>query len=88
MVPRLAELVTAPLVQEPDRRRAGAAIAPEQIGGTVAVEIAGTDNDPGAGHRAEIVSLGNREPVHVPDHHGAVAAVAPENVTLASVPRR
>ncbi len=58
------------------------AVAPENVALAVAVEVAGLDDQPVGGHRAEGPGLCHDPAVHQPDRHVA-AAVAPEDVALA-----
>src|SRR5208282_415348 len=70
-------------VHQPDRHVAGR-VVPEQVGPTVAVEVAGADDRPGGRHGGDVRRGGvqDRGAVHLPDRHVA-GRVVPENVGFA-----
>ena len=60
-----------------------AAVAPEQVGDAVAVEVALADDGPVAGHGAVGAGLLRLQAVHQPARDGATVAIAPGNIAQA-----
>ncbi len=81
MLPRLSERRDGRAVHEPHRHVAGA-VAPEDVGLAVAVEVALTDDRPGARHGRQACGLQYRIAAHQP-HGDVVAVAAPKHVALA-----
>src|SRR5262249_62143501 len=69
-------------VHQPDHRLAGGAVAPEDVGKAVAVEVALADDRPRASHRTWRTASDHEGAIHLPEHHEPAAAVAPQDVAL------